>query len=79
MTDTPHTLTPRGQALVNQFADLVEYDGDVGDAFHSLGVSYDAFRKLLLRSGRVDLVSKLSEWKREDSTKLGFALGKQWH
>lgn len=73
-----HTLTARGQRLVDSFDDLTAYDGDVGDAFRSLGVSYDAFRKLLLRSGRVDLVSKLTDWKVADSEQLRHALGRQW-
>ncbi|QWY80397.1 hypothetical protein SEA_JEHOSHAPHAT_14 [Microbacterium phage Jehoshaphat] len=78
MTDQQPRLTARGRHLVDSFDDLTAYDGDVGDAFRSLGVSYDAFRKMLARAGRIDLLSKLTAWRIADNEQLQRALGRQW-
>jgi len=79
MTQPSHRLHPRSQALVDRFDDLTEYDGDVGDAFRSLDISYDAFRKILLRAERDDLAAKLADWKTRDSLRLSYALGVRWN
>lgn len=70
-------LTPAGKLAVQRFEDMLEV-ANVGEALAATGRSYDAFRKILLRSDRVDLVSKLTEWKRADNMLLHQALGLRW-
>lgn len=50
----------------------------MGEAFWLIGKSYDTLRKNLMRAGRLDLVTKLKEWKAQDAETMRYALGRQW-
>lgn len=68
---------PQSERDAQRYEELLAVT-DPGEAFYTIGKSYDALRKNLMRANRLDLVLTLTEWKKQDTERLRFALGRQW-